>query len=66
VVSSSASLADAVATAAGNLIQSPKDIQSAIGFAREIEGVSGAVVIAGDRLGAWGEVEVVPTKGKKG
>lgn len=66
VVSSSASLADAVATAAGNLIQSPGDIRSAIDFARDLEGVSGVVAIAGDRIGAWGELEVVPTKGKKG
>ncbi len=66
VVSPSATLADAVATAAGNLIQSPGDIRRAIDFAREIDGVSGVVAIARDRIGAWGALEVVPLKGKKG
>ncbi len=66
VVSLSASLADAVATATGNLIQSRGDIGSAIDFARAVDGVSGVVVIARDRIGAWGELEIVPLKGKKG
>lgn len=60
VVSSSASLADAVATATGNLVQSKNDVKRAVDFARSVKGVSGAVVIAGDRIGAWGELEVVP------
>lgn len=66
VVAASASLADAVATAAGNLVQSPDDIRRAIDFARSIEGISGVVAIARDRIGAWGALEVVPLEGKKG
>ena len=66
VVSASASLADAVATAAGNLIQSPGDIRRAVDFARAIGGVAGVVAVARDRIAAWGDLEVVPLKGKKG
>lgn len=66
VVADGASLADAVATAAGNLIQSPGDIRKAVDFARSVPGVSGVMAIVRDRIGAWGSLEVVPLKGKKG
>ncbi|MDD2604973.1 MAG: UPF0280 family protein [Desulfobacterales bacterium] len=55
-----AALADAAATAVGNRVQNPSDIASALEAARRIEGVSGAVVICGERIGAWGAVELVP------
>ena len=56
VLSSSTALADAVATAAGNRIARPEDIEQAMDFAMGIEGVGGIVVILGDRLGVCGEV----------
>ena len=60
VISRDAALADAAATAVGNLVQSEEDIPRAIEFARSVEGVIGAVVIKGKHMGAWGEIEVVP------
>ena len=60
ILSPSAILADAVATAAGNLVQEPGDVQKAAEFALRIEGVIGAVVIKEDRLAACGSLKLVP------
>jgi len=60
ILSPSAILADAVATAAGNLVQSEEDVQKAVEFAAGIEGVTGALIIKGDRLAAWGKLKLVP------
>lgn len=62
----SCSLADAAATAIGNRVGSKKDIQQAIDFGRSITGVTGMVVIIGDDMGAWGDLEIVPLRLKKG
>lgn len=59
VVSPSCSLADAAATAAGNRIRTKKDISHGIEFARKIKEVTGIVVIVGDEIGAWGDLELV-------
>jgi ApbE superfamily uncharacterized protein (UPF0280 family) len=61
IVSKWTALADAVATATGNLVKTEEDIQKAVDFARAIEGVEGVVVIMGGKIGAWGEVELVGT-----
>ncbi len=61
VLSQSATLADAAATAIGNLIKQPGDIPSGIEFAKGIEGVKGVVIIIGDNMGLWGEVKICPT-----
>jgi ApbE superfamily uncharacterized protein (UPF0280 family) len=58
VLAPSASLADAAATAVGNLISSPADISNGLGKAQTITGLTGVVIIIGDKLGAWGEVEL--------
>ncbi|MBW1647682.1 MAG: UPF0280 family protein [Deltaproteobacteria bacterium] len=60
MLSADAALADAAATAVGNRVQRAADIAAAIDFARSIEGITGAVVVCGDRIGAWGAVELVP------
>lgn len=52
-------LADAVATALGNRVQEPGDLQGAVEWALAIPGVRGAIVILGDQLAAGGEVEFV-------
>jgi ApbE superfamily uncharacterized protein (UPF0280 family) len=62
LLSASASLADAAATAVGNLIQSAGDIQKGIDFARSVDGIKGAVIIKDDRIGVWGEVRLVETR----
>jgi len=58
VLSQSAVLADAAATAIGNLIKQPGDIPSGIEFAKAIEGVRGLLIIVDDRVGLWGEVKI--------
>jgi len=55
-LSKSASLADACATAIGNLIKDETDIQKALGYAKAIEGLYGVVIIKGKKMGAWGNV----------
>ena len=60
VVSDSVPIADAAATAIGNQVASADDIDRAIAFGRQIEGISAIVVIAGDRIGVWGNAPVVP------
>ena len=66
VVSPDCALADAAATAIGNVIRSPADISPAIEFGRTITGVAGLVIIIGDRIGCWGKVALEPIKPKKG
>jgi len=59
VVSGSCPVADAAATAVGNLVKGKKDIQEAIDFGEMIEGVTGIVVIIGENAGFWGDLEIV-------
>jgi ApbE superfamily uncharacterized protein (UPF0280 family) len=60
-LSRSAVLADAAATAIGNLILKPDDIPSGIEFAQGIDGLNGVVIIQGDKMGLWGEVKICQT-----
>jgi uncharacterized protein len=59
VISPSATLADAAATALGNMLQGKGDIERALEAGSKLSGVEGAVIIVGDALGAWGEYELV-------
>ena len=59
-LSSSAALADAAATALGNMVRHADDIPRAIEKARGIEGLRGVVIIVGDKMGVWGRVRIVP------
>ncbi len=61
VLSQSATLADAAATAIGNLIKQPGDIPSGIEFAKGIEGLKGLLIISDDKVGLWGEVKICQT-----
>lgn len=63
LVSPSAALADAAATAVGNLVRSAEDIQKGIDFARSIAGIRGTVIIKDDRIGVWGDIRLVETGG---
>lgn len=60
VLSPSTPLADAVATAAGNLVQTIDDLERALELAAQIEGVKGIVVIKDDQLAVWGSVKLLP------
>jgi len=56
VVSNSATLADAAATAIGNLVKNKGDIRGALEKALEIEGVLGALIIIADQFGVIGDI----------
>lgn len=64
VLSPAVALADAVATACGNLIQSTDDLARALEFASGIRGVKGVLVIKDDRLAVWGSVKLLPMNTK--
>ena len=58
VLSRSATLADAAATAIGNLIKQAGDIPSGIEFAKGIDGLKGVIIIKDDDVGLWGDVKI--------
>lgn len=60
VLCKDAPTADAYATALGNLIKGPEDIQKALDKASMIKEVLGIVVIVGDKIGARGNFKLVP------
>ena len=62
IVSCSALIADAAATAVGNRIITGDDLERAAGWAGGIEGISGGVVILDDKMAAWGDIELVSLK----
>jgi ApbE superfamily uncharacterized protein (UPF0280 family) len=59
VLSNSAILADAAATAIVNIVKTPENIEEAITFARRVSDIKGIVVIIGDKLGIWGNIKLV-------
>ena len=62
ILSPSTALADAVATACGNLVQTAEDIEQALAFACGIPDVLGALVIADGQLGVRGKLRLIPMK----
>ena len=59
VVADSCALADAAATSIGNRIQSKADINTAIAAGQRIADIAGIVIIVGEKIGAWGELELI-------
>ena len=62
-VSPSAAVADAAATAIGNLIKDVADIPKGIDFAQGIQGLTGVLIIKDDKLGLWGKVKICKVDG---
>ena len=54
VVSPDVALADAAATALGNRVRSPDDLDACFSFLEPLEDVEGALVILGERIAMWG------------
>jgi uncharacterized protein len=64
VCSPDCAVADAAATAIGNQVACAGDIPSGIAFGKDIEGVRGVLIVVGERMGAWGQLELVPLRGQ--
>jgi len=58
ILSKSAALADAAATAVGNVVRDKTDIESGLERGREIEGVLGTLIIVGEKMGLWGNIKL--------
>ena len=58
VISRSAPLADAAATSIGNIIQDAGDFDKGLELARRIEGIKGLLIIVGEKMVVWGDVEL--------
>ncbi len=65
ILSRSAALADAAASAAGNVVQKAGDVKKGIKAAKKISGVLGAVIIKDDQLAVWGDFNIVPVSSGK-
>lgn len=58
ILSKSAALADAAATAVGNIVHEKKDIELGLEKGKEIEGVLGTLIIIGEKMGVWGNIKL--------
>ncbi len=58
IIAESAILADAVATATANRVQTSADLHAALQFARSVPGVEGVLIIKDDKLTAWGNLRL--------
>ena len=59
VISPSTTLADAAATALGNMLSSREELDQVINYGKNIDGVTGLLIIIGDKIGIWGNLELV-------
>jgi uncharacterized protein len=62
VISPDTALADAWATCLGNLVHTQDDLETAIEAAQKAAGLTGAIVIVGDKMAVWGDIELEPLK----
>ncbi|MFA4837363.1 MAG: UPF0280 family protein [Dehalococcoidia bacterium] len=54
----SAALADAAATAIGNMVTETADISRGIEYAQAIKGLTGVIIIKDNKMGMWGEIRI--------
>jgi hypothetical protein len=59
ILSPFTALADAVATAVGNLVKDEADIQKGLEFARKIPFIRGGIIIKKKKMGAWGRLRIM-------
>jgi len=59
VLSPSAALADAAATALCNRVKGPGDLGRISEWAGGLKGILGALVVMGDKMASWGQIELV-------
>ena len=58
IASGDGAFADAAATALGNRVTSPQDIEAGLEWAASLDGVRQALIIVGSAMGVWGEFEI--------
>jgi ApbE superfamily uncharacterized protein (UPF0280 family) len=61
VISHNVALADAAATALGNVVYSRQDVKNAFKIFNGIDEIIGATAIIGDKIGLWGDVPQIVT-----
>jgi ApbE superfamily uncharacterized protein (UPF0280 family) len=59
IVGNSSLFADGLATYVGNIVKKKGDIPTAIEKGKAYSGVTGILIILGDHLGIWGDLEIV-------
>ncbi len=59
VISKSCILADAIATACGNVIKDDKNIRKGLEFAKTIKGIYGIIIIIDKYIGSWGNLRLI-------
>jgi len=62
IISDSVLLADAAATAVGNIVKTRKDIEQGLIYAQKIKGAKGVVIIKDDKMGLWGDINFTVVK----
>lgn len=60
VLAPSTSLADACATRLGNEMKTQMDMKKTLDIAKQLPGLHGVVIVHNDKLGVWGDIELVP------
>ncbi len=60
IAADNGAFADALATATANRVRSANDVQQALSWARDRGEVRSVVIICGDTLAAWGELQLRP------
>jgi ApbE superfamily uncharacterized protein (UPF0280 family) len=58
IIASSATLADAAATAIGNMVITREDIDRALDYARSSSLLKGVIIIKDDSMGMWGNIRL--------
>ncbi len=59
VVGASSLFTDGLATSLGNIVKKKDDIAVAVEKGQRFPGVTGILIILGDQLGAWGDLDIV-------
>ncbi len=62
IISQSTVLADAAATAIGNIVRKKEDIDLGLKYVKNINKVLGAVIIKDDKIGLWGDIDFTVNK----
>lgn len=58
IISEDTALADAAATAVGNIVKNAAYINKGIDFAKSIKDIAGILILIGDKMGSWGKIKL--------